>query len=201
MTFRAVHAAVAALALSCGALPVIQPQPAAAQRQASNIIPPAAAVTVQAKIYALDMATRQVSLQEPMGKITTMKVGPAVRLEMLKVGDTVNAQYYRSVGFVASPPGAPVPENEIAAALARPVEVPGGVIGQVTQVSATVVGVDTANNTINIVNPKGGEVISVTVTDPARQAFLPRIKPGDTLTAVISETLAVAIDPATAATK
>lgn len=195
MTFRAVHA-FTVVALACGAVTGILPQPAAAQRQASNIIPPAAAVTMTAKIYALDQATRQVSLQEPMGKITTMKVGPAVRLEMLKVGDTVNAQYYRSVGFVASPPGAPVPENEIAAALARPVEVPGGVIGQVTQISATVVAVDVPTNRIDVVNPKGGEVISVTVTDPARQAFLPKIRPGDTLTAVISETLAVAIDPA-----
>jgi hypothetical protein len=199
MTYRAVHAALAMLAIACGALPAILPQPAAAQRQASNIIPPAASVTMQAKITALDPATRHVSLVGPSGATVTMKVGPAVRLEMLKVGDTVHAHYYRSVGFVVSPPNAPVPENEIAAALARPTQEPGGVVGQVTRLSVNVVGIDVAAHTIDVVNPKGGEVISVTVTDPARQAMLPKIKVGDTLTAVVSETLAVAIDPAPAA--
>ncbi len=196
MTFRALPVAFASLAIACGALTTILPLPATAQRQASNIIPPAASVTTQAKITALDPATRSVGLTAPSGSTITLKAGPAVRLEMLKVGDTVNAHYYRSVAFVVSPPSAPVPENEIAAALARPVEQPGGVIGQVTRVSVNVVGIDVAAHTIDVVNPKGGEVISVSVTDPDRQAFLPHIKVGDTLTAVISETFAVAIDPA-----
>jgi hypothetical protein len=198
MTFRAVHAAFAALAIACGALATILPQPAAAQRKASNIIPEAASVSMQAKITALDMATRHVGLQGPSGQTVMVKAGPGIRLEMLKVGDTVHAQFYRSVAFVVSPPSAPVPENEIAEVLARPVEQPGGVAGSVTRLSVNVVGIDLAAKTIDVVNPKGGEVISVTVTDPERQAFLPKIKVGDTLTAVISESLAVAIDPAPA---
>lgn len=196
MTIRAV---LAAFAIAGGALTATLPQPAAAQRQASNLIPPAASVTMQARITALDPTTRMVSIVGPSGATVSLRAGPAVRLEMLKVGDTVNAQYYRSVAFVVSPPSAPVPENEIAAALARPVSEPGGVVGQVTRVSVNVVGIDLAAKTIDVVNPKGGEVISVTVTDPDRQAFLPQIKVGDTLTAVVSETLAIAIDPAPAA--
>lgn len=199
MSLRAVHAAFAGLAIACGTLTALAPQPATAQRQASNVIPPAASVTMQAKIIRLDPATREVALLRPSGATVTLKAGPAVRLEMLKVGDTVNAQYNRSVAFVVSPPTAPVPENEIAAALARPVEQPGGVVGQVIRVSVAVVGVDAAAHTIDVVNPNGGEVVSVTVTDPERQAFLSKIKVGDTLTAVVSETFAIAIDPAPAA--
>jgi hypothetical protein len=199
MTFRAVHAAFAVFAIVCGALPMLVPQPAAAQRKASNLIPEAASVTMQAKITALDPATRHVTLTGLNGATVTVKASPVVRLEMLKVGDTVNAHYYRSVAFVVSPPSAPVPENKMAAALARPVQEPGGAVASVTRLSVNVVGIDLAAHTIDVVNPKGGEVVSVTVTDPARQAFMSKIKVGDTLTAVVSETLAVAIDPATAA--
>jgi len=199
MTFRAPHAMFAAFAIAVGTLTAVLPQPAAAQRKASNIVPEAASVTMQAKITALDPATRHVTLAGLSGRTVTVKAGPAVRLEMLKVGDTVNAHYYRSVAFIVSPPSAPVPENKMAAVLARPVAEPGGAVGTVTRMSVNVVAIDLAANTIDVVNPKGGEVVSVTVTDPARQAFLPKIKVGDTLTAVVSETLAVAIDPAPAA--
>jgi hypothetical protein len=195
MTFRAL--AVSAVVVTT--LATMLPQPAAAQRKASNIIPEAASVTMQAKITALDVPTRHVTLTGLNGASVTVKASPVVRLEMLKVGATVNAHYYRSVAFVVSPPNAPVPENKIAAAMARPVQEPGGAVGAVTRLSVAVVGIDLTSHTIDVVNPKGGEVVSVTVTDPARQAFMSKIKVGDTLTAVVSESLAVAIDPATAA--
>jgi hypothetical protein len=51
------------------------------------------------------------------------------------VGDTVNAQYYRSVAFVVSQPGATVPDDEVEQAVERPAEAPGGVAMRVTRVS------------------------------------------------------------------
>jgi hypothetical protein len=47
-----------------------------------------------------------------------------------------------------------------------------------------------------MVNPQGGQVFTFHVTDPDRQARLPMLKVGDTITAVVSETLAVSIQPA-----
>ena len=49
---------------------------------------------------------------------------------------------------------------------------------------------------VEIVNPSGGGVYTVNVTDPARQALLGNLKVGDTITAVVSQALAVSITPA-----
>jgi hypothetical protein len=47
-----------------------------------------------------------------------------------------------------------------------------------------------------MVNPSGGGVYTIHVTDPARQALLGQLKVGDTVTAVVSQALAVSIEPA-----
>ncbi|WP_448204931.1 hypothetical protein [Azospirillum sp. sgz302134] len=191
--------AVAALFFSVALLaPAALPQPAAAQTKPglTNTIPENAAVTIHAKIKSIDPVKRQVTLVGRSGTPVTLTAGPNVRLEMLKVGDTVDAQYYRSVAFVLSQPGTTVPEDEIRQAIARPVEAPGGVGMQVTRVSGLVVGIDLEAHSVDLVNPQGGEVVTVNVTDPARQAKLPLLKVGDTITAVISEALAVSIQPA-----
>jgi hypothetical protein len=120
---------------------------------------------------------------------------------MLKVGDTVNAQYYRSVAFMVTPPkggmGVPAPgQDEIAQMIAQPAQAPGGVGVRMTKISGTVVGIDMAAHSIDVVEPSGGRIYTIDVTDPARIAMLPELKVGDTITAVISQMLAVSIDPA-----
>lgn len=162
----------------------------------SDVIPPAVAVTLHAKIDAIDRQTRAVTLTGVGGRTVTLVAGPAVRLELLKVGDKVNATFYRSVAFVVSPPGTAVPEDEMKAALARHANVPGGAAVAMTRISGLVVGIDLAAHSVDLVNPKGGGVITVEVTDPARQAAMAGIKVGDTLTAVVSQALAVSIEPA-----
>ncbi|MBB3266251.1 hypothetical protein FHW79_003889 [Azospirillum sp. OGB3] len=189
-----------AVGILCGALlaAVTVPHPASAQGRPvlTNVIPESAAVTLHAKITGIDADKRKVTLGGRSGTPVTVMAGPAVRLEMLKVGDTVDAQFYRSVAFMVSQPGTPVPEDEVQQAVARPVEAPGGIGVQVTRLSGLVVGIDLGANSIDLVNPNGGEVYTVNVTDPARQARLPSLKVGDTITAVVSEALAVSIEPA-----
>ena len=119
-----------------------------------------------------------------------------MRLDMLRVGDTVNAQYYRSVAFVLSAPGMPAPEDQMAQAILQPAQAPGGIGVRETKISGLVVGVDLAANSIDIVNPSGGGIYTVNVTDPSRQALLGSLKVGDTITAVVSQALAVSITPA-----
>ncbi|MBK4721492.1 hypothetical protein JJL56_21785 [Azospirillum sp. YIM DDC1] len=189
-----------AVGILCGALlaAATVPHPASAQSRPvlTNIIPESAAVTIHAKITAIDVGKRKVTLAGRSGTPVTVMAGPAVRLEMLKMGDTVDAQFYRSVAFMVSQPGTPVPEDEVQQAVARPAEAPGGIGVQVTRLSGLVVGIDLSANSIDLVNPNGGEVYTVNVTDPARQAKLPSLKVGDTITAVVSEALAVSIEPA-----
>jgi hypothetical protein len=65
-----------------------------------------------------------------------------------------------------------------------------------TEVSGLVVGIDLAAHSIDVVNPTGGGVYTLDVTDPARIAMLPQLKVGDTITAVISQALLISVVPA-----
>src|SRR6185312_8053339 len=90
------------IALTYGATavpPGLLLRPAAAQQHPvlKPVIPESASMTIQAKITAVNPSTREVTLQGRCGNTVTVTAGPIVRLDMLKVGDTVNAQYYRSV--------------------------------------------------------------------------------------------------------
>jgi hypothetical protein len=191
--------ALAAVAIT---LPLGLSRPAAAQSNPTltNIVPESESVTIHARITAIDPATRAVSLVGASGHQVTVTAGPAVRLEMLKVGDRVNAKYYRSVGFVVNPPsggsGVPTSDDAMTQMIAQPVQAPGGIGVRLTKISGTVVDIDMAAHSLDVVNPSGGGVYTLDVTDPARIAMLGSLKVGDTITAVISEAVAVSIEPA-----
>jgi hypothetical protein len=57
------------------------------------------------------------------------------------------------------------------------------------------VGVNPAANTISLVNPAGGEVRTYNVTTQAGREQLPRVKVGDSLTAINTQVLVVSITP------
>jgi hypothetical protein len=187
-------------------VPLIASQQAHAQTSMTpsttmkNVIPQAEEVTLQAKITAIDSSTRAVTLKGASGDSVTVNAGPLVRLDLLKVGQTVNAQYYRSVAFLVNPPqggnGVPVSSDQFAQVTAQPMQAPGGVALRMVKVSGTVVGVDLSSNSISVVNPSGGQVYTIDVTDPARIAMLPSLHVGDTINAVVSQVLAVSITPA-----
>lgn len=199
-------AAVLMIAGTACLIPLAATQTAHAQNSMSsgapmqNVIPQSEEVTLQAKITAIDQSTRAVTLKGPKGDKVTVTAGSGIRLDMLKVGQTVNAQYFRSVAFVINPPqggmGVPVSNDQFTQVTAQPATAPGGVAVQVVKVSGTVVGVDLSNNSISLVNPSGGQVLTIDVTDPARIAMLPTLKVGDTISAVVSQVLAVSITPA-----
>src|SRR4051812_18812476 len=200
---KSIMKSAGAVVLGCalGLAPLVAPRPAAAQNPVlTNVVPASESMAMHAKITAINPGTRAVTLAGASGHQVTVIAGPNVRLEMLKVGDTVNAQYYRSVAFMVTPPAggnaAPTSNDQINQVLARPVEAPGGVGIRTTQVQGTVVGIDLADNTVDVVNPSGGGVYTLHVTDPARIPMLSSLKVGDTVTAVVSQVLAVSIEPA-----
>jgi hypothetical protein len=166
----------------------------------TNVIPQAEAVTLQAKITAIDPNTRAVTLKGASGNSVTVTAGPLVRVDLLQVGQTVNAKYYRSVAFVVNPPrggnGVPVSDAQFAQVTMQPVQAPGGVALRMVKISGTVVGVDLSSNSISLVHPSGGQVYTIDVTDPSRIAMLPSLRVGDTISAVVSQVLAVSITPA-----
>ena len=199
-----------AAAVLVGAVPVLSlavPHQAAAQNQAAAqstpVLPPvpdSETVTIQARITAINVPKRWVTLSGPSGDRVTVVAGPAVRLNLLKVGDKVNARYVRSVAFTVTSPtggnGVPTSDDKDAAILAQNVSGPGGVGLRLTKISGTVVGINLASHSIQVVSPSGGGIYTVDVTDPDRIAKLPSLKVGDKITAVITEALAVSIERA-----
>ena len=157
--------------------------------------------SVRATVKAVDMKTRTVTLVGPQGETKTLKVGDQVKnLAQVKPGDTVVARFYDAVAYVVAPAGTKLPENAMAMAEAQaaPGELPAGGVGAKIIVTGLVVGVNPVAHTISLVNPPpaGGEIRTLTVKNPQYQQMLPQIKVGDTITAVISEALVVAVEPA-----
>ena len=194
--------ALTAIVATAQLVPFMLPRVAAAQSDpaVTRVIPEPEAATLQAKITAINPSNRWVTLADASGQQVTVVAGPSVRLDMLKVGDTVNARYYRSVAFMVNPPapgnGVPVTDDQMTQLILQPVQAPGGVSVGLTKVQGTVVGIDLAAHRVDLVNPSGGAVYTLDVTDPARVAMLGSLKLGDTITAVISRATAVSIDPA-----
>lgn len=184
--------------LALGVAGLATPIPAWGQASGMGGIGSSQTITVRAKVQAVDLAAREVTLAGPEGNVFTVHAGDAVRnLDRVKVGDTVVATYYASIVLVLSAPGTQVPDNQVNAAVARAAkgQMPAGALGTKLVVTGTVVGVDLVNHTISLVNPSGGKVQTFSVTDPRRQAALKRVKVGDSLTAVGTEAFAVALEP------
>lgn len=191
-----ITAAVAALALLPMAGAAVAQGTTPKPPHATHAVPLPAAISVQAKITAINAQTRAITLTGANGDAVTLIAGHLVDLSRLKVGDTVNAKYYRSVAFLVAGPGAAAPDNAVAAALARNVNAPGGDALVLTRISATVVGIDLAAHSIDVVPPAGGGVRTIVVTVPSRVAMMGKLAIGDTITAVVSESLAVSVEPA-----
>ena len=84
----------------------------------------------------------------------------------------------------------------VAEVKAVPGERPAGGVGAKIIVTGLVVGVNPVAHTISLVDPTGGEVRTLNVKDQQYQQMMGSIKVGDTITAVISEALVAAVEPA-----
>jgi hypothetical protein len=174
------------------------PVPAWGQASGMGGIGSSQTITARAKVQAIDLPTREVTLVGPEGNVFTVHASDAVRnLDKVKVGDTVVATYYASIVLVLSAPGTQVPDNQVNAARTRAAkgQMPAAALGTRVIVTGTVVGIGLANHTISLVNPSGGLVHTFDVTDPRQQAALKRVKVGDSLTAIGTEAFAVALEP------
>lgn len=203
-------AAAAAIVLAAAMVPGAVPVPAAAQPAAaqganplvSDMMPEAAAEKIYVKIQAIDPQRREVALEAANGRTMTVIAAPQVPLDDLKVGDPANAHYYRSVAFLISksmqvPTGqtAQLPPEQ-AQLLQRQTQakIQGGMGVRMIQVSGLIVGIHPSAHTLDVVNPTGGGVYTIHAGDPSRDALIPSLKVGDTVTAVISPPIATSIE-------
>jgi hypothetical protein len=172
--------------------------PATAQASSMAGIGSSETVSVRATVKAIDLNTRTVTLVGPQGNTLMLKVGEEVRnLAQVRPGNEVIARYNASVTYVLAPRGAKLPDDSVSMAGARaaPGQMPSGAVGAKVVVTATVVGVDPVAHTLQLINPAGGLIRSVNVVTPQGQESMKMIKVGDTITGVISEAVAVSVEP------
>jgi hypothetical protein len=155
--------------------------------------------SADARITAVDPAARTVSLAFTNGATATRNVSQAVAdFGARKVGDMVSVGFEDRLTFVLSGPNVATPRDRDTSVTATASATGMGAAGVSASESIGnwwVVGVNPAANTISLVNPAGGEVRTYNVTTQAGREQLPRVKVGDSLTAINTQVLVVSITP------
>jgi hypothetical protein len=190
--------------LLCGALlaasqclvPAAEERPAAAgslvAREDSIL------VTVTASVEAINYTNREVSLKGPLGNTVTFSVDQRVkRLNEVKVGDFVTADYYVSVAAELRKPTADEEQHPIVvtegAAKAPPGTSPAAGGLRRYKVVTTVEGLDRPTQTITVKGPMGN-YLTARVADPSR---LTQVRIGDHIVITYTEALAISLEKAT----
>ncbi len=177
--------------------PVPPPTVTTAAVQAPNTTGNAALLTATARVVSIDHTDRTVRLRGPRGRTFTVAVSPEVKnFDQVRAGDNVTLQYYESIAFTLSKPGASPPADSATAGVstAEPGALPGGLVARRITVTGLVTGIDMDAHTLSLVDPKGGGVQTIHVTDPQRQQDMQTVKVGDTITATITQALAVSVE-------
>lgn len=144
-------------------------------------------------ISAIDKSARIVTVKTDAGEKRSVQVGPEVTgFEKLKTGDKVDVEYTESVAVSMLPPGSKPSSSDKAAAMKTGKG--AGAAGRQVSISAKVVSVDPAANTITFKGPKGN-IETVDVQDPDNQAKLSSIKPGQVMQFTYTEATAVSVTP------
>jgi len=151
-------------------------------------------VQITAKVQAIDPAKREVTLKGPLGNIVTFVVDERVkRLNEVKVGDEVTADYYVSVaGELRAPTEEETksPLTVVAGAARTPKDAsPAGGALRAFKVVATVEGLDLPTRSCTLKGPMGNYV----TVRAASVDNLKKLRRGDTIVVTYTEALAVSI--------
>jgi hypothetical protein len=148
----------------------------------------AALVTATATIEKIDKSKHTLMLKSKEGNTFEAKVGPAVDLDRLKVGDRVTASYFEEVAVAINkhPAG---PPKAVTTNVLR-----GGVTAQQATITAKIDSVDADKKTITFRGPEG-VVHTLKVSDPALQAELGRVHAGENMDVTYTQAVAVSVEP------
>jgi hypothetical protein len=152
-------------------------------------------VSVSARVEALDLATRKATLKGPLGNVVSFVVDQRVqRLNEVKVGDYVTADYYISLaGELRAPTEAEKAEpiQVFADAARAPMgTTPAGGALAVIKLVATVVGLDLPSMTVSLQGPAGniGDLRAESVEN------IKKLRLGDTIVVTYTEALAISLE-------
>jgi hypothetical protein len=107
---------------------------------------------VTATVSALDTANRKATLVGPDGKQFNVKAGPeAVNFDQIQVGDLLKVTVTEELVVYLDKEGKTLPDGSAAmVGLAPKGAQPGGVIAETTQVTATIMAIDTTGRTATL---------------------------------------------------
>jgi Cu/Ag efflux protein CusF len=148
--------------------PVPTPAPTAAAQPLPRGTLGANLVTATARVKALDLQTRQVTLERADGSEVTLSVDDTVRnLPQVMVGDEVTASYHEALAYEVKKPGTATPGATVAEETARAKlgEKPAGAEARVTTAGGTITGIDKAAGTVTLQGPTSS-VTPVKARDP-----------------------------------
>lgn len=156
-------------------------------------------VSITAKVQAIDLKKREVTLKGALGNTVTFTVDKAVtRLDEVKVGDEVTAAYYVSIAGELRAPTEEEKKNPITlvegVARAPKGTDPGAGGVRVVKVVATVEGLDLPTQTVTLAGPLGN---SVTVR-ARKLENLKKLRLGDTIVVTYTEAVAIALEKVSA---
>jgi len=152
-------------------------------------------VSVTAKVEALDLEKREITLKGPLGNVVTLVADQRVkRLNEVKVGDEVTADYYVALLAELREPTAEEKKNPLtvldAKAKAPPGTSPAAGGLRMFKVVATVEGLDRPTRSLTLKGPLGNYV-----TVRARDLDnLQKLRLGDTIVVTYAEALAVSLE-------
>ena len=154
-------------------------------------------VTVTASVEAINLANREVTLKGPLGNSVTFTVDERVkRLDEVKVGDFVRADYYVSLAAELRKPTAAEMKNPIqllgGAGKAPPGTSPAGGGLRRFKVVTTIEGLDRPTRTITIKGPRGN-YLTTRVADPSN---LTKMRIGENIVVTYTEALAISLEKA-----
>jgi hypothetical protein len=173
-------------------------QPAAEAKSGQLGRKEAALVSMTAKVEAIDLPNRELTLKGPLGDSETLIIDKRIkRLDEVKVGDVVQADYYISV---AAELRKPTPEEEKTPLVALEAEskagadaAPAGVALRRFKVVTTIEGLDRQTQTVKVKGPRG-HYFTARVADPSR---LTQARIGDTIVILYTEALAISLEKVT----
>lgn len=159
-------------------------------------------VTVTAKVTAVDLAKREVTLKGPLGNVVTFVVDKRVkRLNEFSVGDDVTADYYISLAGELRAPTEEEKKNPVTilagAARAPKDTAPAGGALRAFKVVATVIGLDLPTQSVTLQGPMGNSG-TIRAENPEN---LKQLRLGDTIVVTYTEALAVSLEKAKPARK
>ena len=152
-------------------------------------------VSITASVEAIDPTTREVTLKGPLGNEVTFTADKRVkRLDEVKVGDLVNADYYISVAAELRKPTAEEEKNPIvvldAAGKAPPGTSPAAGGLRRIKVVTTIEGLDRPSQTITLKGPRGN-YYTTRVEDPSN---FPKMRIGENIVVTLTEAVAVSLE-------